>query len=153
MERIAFTYTEGGATIPNDSSTGSIIESGGKKYYYVEIQLLKEPYPELDIVTEYGAYSHGNLVADLPYKYDEDGAGQEQIVSLGQQSTIPFNHEIVSITSVVWLPLQGESQDITGDAVVLKGGEQTGEVSLTEVGTYTITLTLVNDMSLLEFAG
>ena len=146
LERIAFTYTEGGATIPNDSSTGSIIESGGKKYYYVEIQLLKEPYPELDIVTEYGAYSHGNLVADLPYKYDEDGAGQEQIVSLGQQSTIPFNHEIVSITSVVWLPLQGESQDITGDAVVLKGGEQTGEVSLTEVGTYTITLTLVNDM-------
>lgn len=146
LERIAFTYTEGGATIPNDSSTGSIIESGGKKYYYVEIQLLKEPYPELDIVTEYGAYSHGNLVADLPYKYDEDGAGQEQIVSLGQQSTIPFNHEIVSITSVMWQASQGNSQDITENAVVLKGGEQTGEVSLTEVGTYTITLTLVNDM-------
>lgn len=146
LERIAFTYTEGGATIPNDSSTGSIIESGGKKYYYVEIQLLKEPYPELDIVTEYGAYSHGNPVADLPYKYDEDGAGQEQIVSLGQQSTIPFNHEIVSITSVMWQASQGNSQDITENAVVLKGGEQTGEVSLTEVGTYTITLTLVNDM-------
>lgn len=146
LERIAFTYTEGGETIPNDSSTGSFIESGGKQYYYVEIQLLKEPYPELDIVTEYGAYSHGNPVADLPYKYGEAGAGQEQIVSLGQQSTIPFNHEIVSITSVVWQPLQGESQDITEGAVVLQGGEQTGEVSLTEVGTYTITLTLVNDM-------
>lgn len=146
LERIAFTYTEGGETIPNDSSTGSIIESGGKQYYYVEIQLLKEPYPELDIVTEYGAYSHGNPVADLPYKYGEAGVGQEQIVSLGQQSTTPFNHEIVSITSVMRQASQGNSQNITENAVVLKGGEQTGEVSLTEVGTYTITLTLVNDM-------
>lgn len=145
-ERIVFTYTEGGTTIPGENSTGSIIEIGGIKYYYVDVQLLKEPYPELDIVTEYGAYSYGSTVDGLPYKYDEDGTGQEQIVSLGQQTTIPFNHEIVSITSVLWKDSQGNEHIITDTAVVLQGGVQTGKLSLTEVGTYTITLTLVNDM-------
>lgn len=153
-EMIVFTYTEAGVTIPlSTDEEAEIVEIDGTKYYFIEVALLRESYPELPIVTEYGTYSYNQSVADLPYKYDAaDNVGIAQTVTLGTEQ-YPFDYENVSITSVIYQPAPGGSQDITTDAVVLQGGVQTGGLLLTEVGTYTITLSLINDMYYWRDAG
>lgn len=129
LERIYFTYTEN--AVPIDG--------------YIDVQVRRTPYTESPITTdrEYG-YGDRDNIAPLTYlmTVDEESGevtGKAWEISIGN-SQYPFRSEIVEIS--VWK----DGKDISEDVVANIEGQQSGKINLTDVGTYTIRLTLISDM-------
>ena len=129
LERIYFTYTEN--AVPVDG--------------FIDVQVRRTPYTESPITTdrEYG-YGDRDNIAPLTYlmTVDEESGevtGKAWEISIGN-SQYPFRSEIVEIS--VWK----DGKDISEDVVANIEGQQSGKINLTDVGTYTIRLTLISDM-------
>lgn len=129
LERIYFTYTEN--AVPVDG--------------YIDVQVRRTPYTESPITTdrEYG-YGDRDNIAPLTYlmTVDEESGevtGKAWEISIGN-SQYPFRSEIVEIS------VRKDGKDISEDVVANIEGQQSGKINLTDVGTYTIRLTLISDM-------
>lgn len=129
LERIYFTYTENAVLVDA----------------YIDVQVRRTPYTESPITTdrEYG-YGDRDNIAPLTYlmTVDEESGevtGKAWEISIGN-SQYPFRSEIVEIS--VWK----DGKDISEDVVANIEGQQSGKINLTDVGTYTIRLTLISDM-------
>ena len=129
LERIYFTYTEN--AVPVDG--------------FIDVQVRRTPYTESPITTdrEYG-YGDRDNIAPLTYlmTVDEESGevtGKAWEISIGN-SQYPFRSEIVEIS--VWK----DGKDISEDVVANIEGQQSGKINLTDVGKYTIRLTLISDM-------
>ena len=129
LERIYFTYTEN--AVPVDG--------------FIDVQVRRTPYTESPITTdrEYG-YGDRDNIAPLTYlmTVDEESGevtGKAWEISIGN-SQYPFRSEIVEIS------VRKDGKDISEDVVANIEGQQSGKINLTDVGTYTIRLTLISDM-------
>lgn len=129
LERIYFTYTENAVSVDG----------------FIDVQVRRTPYTESPITTdrEYG-YGDRDNIAPLTYlmTVDEESGevtGKAWEISIGN-SQYPFRSEIVEIS------VRKDGKDISEDVVANIEGQQSGKINLTDVGTYTIRLTLISDM-------
>ena len=129
LERIYFTYTENAVSVDG----------------FIDVQVRRTPYTESPITTdrEYG-YGDRDNIAPLTYlmTVDEESGevtGKAWEISIGN-SQYPFRSEIVEISVLK------DGKDISEDVVANIEGQQSGKINLTDVGTYTIRLTLISDM-------
>ncbi len=124
LERIQIVYTVGGQEFTAEAP----------------ITIFRSPIPQVTLQYGGSQYSDGAVVENLTYEYDAgQGQGVAKAFSISGSTADEYQSSLMEIIVEQQSKLGNDTYEI-----VESGGVQTGEILLTDAGTYTITVRLTN---------